>query len=206
MPAASDNPPVRRADAVPESGAGSIDPPVVSGALTRGQAAAALGVSKSTVRRMESTGALRPVAVVGGVRYFAPQDVEALAVRSHHAASVGDLAAVTFRRFNEGATLRDLVIELRQPPEVLRELRRQWSMDWEAGEKERRRQEAAARDEREAREHERLMRQYDRDAREAEKLAARAAEQEREAERLRVGAGGSGPGLNSGGRGGVGGT
>lgn len=158
--ATADEPPPTPPPAPPVPPA--LPPP--EGALTRGQAARRLGTDKSAIRRMEQRGDLKPCAVVGGVHYFTQADVDHLAVRARRTLAAGEIAAVAFRRFGEGATLRDLVVELRQPPEVLRALWREWTLDWEAGEVDRKRRERVAREEREAREVERINRSYDRES------------------------------------------
>ena len=119
---------------------------------TRAQVARRLGKSISTVRRLEGVD-LHPVRGPDGVNRFDPAEVEALARRTGAPGSAslapGVLAARVFKRLDEKATLHDLVIELEQPPQVLRALYREWQLGFEDGEKQRRLREQAARGERE---------------------------------------------------------
>lgn|SRR3990167_1222936 len=160
--------------------------------LTRAEAANRLGVDKRTVCRYEQRGTLHGTIGPDGVYRLDSREVEVLAIRMGakpteppSPPNPGKLAAVAFHRFAEGATLRDLVAELEQPPEVLRELHRQWTMDWEAGEKERRRTERERRDERESREVAAINKSYDAMARRQDKEIAEANRlQEETAEKL----------------------
>ena len=109
--------------------------------LTRAQVAQRLGISISSVRRLEG-GALHPLKDASGVYRFAAAEVEAArASRKSRPRPLtdGELAAVAFRRFDEGTTLRALVIEFRQPPIVFRRLFREWTTSFEEGERQRRR-------------------------------------------------------------------
>jgi DNA-binding transcriptional MerR regulator len=118
-------------------------------ALTRDDVAKRLGVSVSTVRRLEGT-RLHPVIDDKGVRRFKASDVERLAKelqaeqRSPRNAqqavmraaemSKGELAALVFERLEQRHSLSEIVIALRVPPEDVRELYHTWLVGLWAGE------------------------------------------------------------------------
>lgn len=83
--------------------------------LTRAQAARRLGVSVSTIRRMEGDD-LQPV-LIAGTHDFHSQHVERMA-----SSSGGELAARVFDAFERGSHPVDLVIELKLPPERIEAL------------------------------------------------------------------------------------
>jgi hypothetical protein len=94
--------------------------------LTRGRAAALLGVSPSTVRRLEGR-ALRPIVRADGVHVFNAEEVQAVAksrAASGASLSAGEVAARACELFRHGKGAVDVVIALRQPFEVVLELRR----------------------------------------------------------------------------------
>jgi DNA-binding transcriptional MerR regulator len=118
-------------------------------ALTRDDVAKRLGVSISTVRRLEGT-RLHPAIDDKSVRRFKASDVERLAKEleaeqrsprnSQQAAvraaemSKGELAALVFERLEQRHSLSEIVIALRVPPEDVRELYHTWLVGLWAGE------------------------------------------------------------------------
>ncbi len=143
-------------DAVFEQGAGW------QGELTRREVAKRLGVSVSTVRRMEGV-ELHPIQDHQGIWRFAEDEVRKAAKsrrpgRSRYArAQDGPIAARVFKAFAAGHTLREIVIEHEVHPAVVRDLYAHWLVRLEDGEEERR--DAATRREelREQRELSRLL-------------------------------------------------
>jgi DNA-binding transcriptional MerR regulator len=117
--------------------------------LTRDDVAERLGVSVSTVRRLEGS-RLHPVITDKGVRRFKPADVEQLAAalaaeqntpRNVEKAAVraveltkGELAALVFERLEQRHSLAEIVIALRVPPNDVRELYHAWLVGLWAGE------------------------------------------------------------------------
>ena len=117
--------------------------------LTRDDVAKRLGVSVSTVRRLEGS-KLHPLVTANGVRRFKPDDVERLAAalaanqntpRTADKAAVrapelpkGELAALVFERLEQRNSLAEIVIALRVPPEEVRELYHAWLVGLWAGE------------------------------------------------------------------------
>lgn len=87
--------------------------------MTRSQAARRLGVSLSTVRRMEGA-ELVPVQI-DGKHLFRRTDID-LFVR----ADEGQLAAEAFAAFESGKSAVEVVIELRLPPEKVEALQAAW--------------------------------------------------------------------------------
>lgn len=118
-------------------------------ALTRDDVAKRLGVSISTVRRLEGT-RLHPSIDDKSVRRFKASDVERLAKELEaeqrsprnaqqavvRAAEVpkGELAALVFERLEQRHSLSEIVIALRVPPEDVRELYHTWLVGLWAGE------------------------------------------------------------------------
>lgn len=101
------------------------------GYLTRRQVARRLGLSLSTVRRMEG-GELTPIIDERGVRYFEATEIQAVFIRvrrrkpnSEHAD--GTLAAAAFRLFQSGADVVAVVKELREAPERIEALFAHWA-------------------------------------------------------------------------------
>jgi hypothetical protein len=109
--------------------------------------AAQLGVSVSTVRRMEFD-ALQPVADERGVWHFDPAEVARLApvssrkpsgdgsaartrsadpAESRARAREGRVAARVFQMFARHWTLPQIVVATKQPPEHVRQLYHEWS-------------------------------------------------------------------------------
>ena len=114
------------------------------GQLTRGQVAARLGVSVSTVRRLEGT-RLRPKIDADDVRWFDEKEVASLAAELANVAlkrkgpaakaadafarhSPGELAALVFERLEQRQSLPEIVIGLRVAPDVARGLFDQWCL------------------------------------------------------------------------------
>lgn len=124
--------------------------------LTRGQVAQRLGVSVSTVRRMEFH-QLHPVRSLDGKWRFDPAEVDAMerrtngvrpaalttgaearhAIESHDRSRRGRLAARLFRVLERRLSLPQIVATTAQPPEVVRALYHEWSTSLEEGEWER---------------------------------------------------------------------
>ncbi|MBA3461241.1 MAG: helix-turn-helix domain-containing protein, partial [Deltaproteobacteria bacterium] len=118
-------------------------------ALTRDDVAKRLGVSISTVRRLEGT-RLHPSIDDKSVRRFKASDVERLAreleaeqrsPRNAQQAVVraaempkGELAALVFERLEQRHSLSEIVIALRVPPEDVRDLYHTWLVGLWAGE------------------------------------------------------------------------
>ncbi len=118
-------------------------------ALTRDDVAKRLGVSISTVRRLEGT-RLHPQIDDKSVRRFKASDVERLAKELEaeqrsprnaqqavvRAAEVpkGELAALVFEKLEQRHSLSEIVIALRVPPEDVRELYHTWLVGLWAGE------------------------------------------------------------------------
>src|SRR5580658_4118087 len=122
--------------------------------LTRDQAAARLGKSRSVVQKLQASGYLHPV-LRNGVSLFALNEVDILArpgrrpapwlaghVRTRaklaHAASgarrtEGQEAAHVFRLLEQGLSLRQIVIQARVPPHRVRALHREWTRSLDHG-------------------------------------------------------------------------
>jgi hypothetical protein len=121
--------------------------------LTRKQVADRLGVSVSKVRTLEGK-SLNPIKI-DGVHYFERAEVDAAALsmgrkRAAHMTE-GEVAAAVFRLIDNGKELREIVIELEQPPSTVRALYREWLDDFDAGEQRLRQSELEAKREREER-------------------------------------------------------
>jgi hypothetical protein len=112
--------------------------------LTRAQVAERLGISTSSVRRLEWD-KLQPLQDERGVHRFDPAEVDALAPRRRPPVSAslagirgrhkeGRLAADVFKMFARRLTLPQIVVATRQPPEVIRELYREWCTSLEEAE------------------------------------------------------------------------
>jgi hypothetical protein len=101
------------------------------GKLTRSAAAAALRVSVTTVRRWEGA-LLHPERGPDGVHFFDLAEIEALARQRPmeddrpKSTTAGEIAAAAFALFKRGVDARDVVIELEQPPEVIKKLQAEW--------------------------------------------------------------------------------
>jgi hypothetical protein len=98
--------------------------------LRRTEAARLLGVSKSTLRRMEGT-ALTPVVGPKNVHLFQEEEVRAIVVtrRAHVGAQTtsGDVAADAFALFDAGVDVVDAVKQLRVSPDVIEGLYERWA-------------------------------------------------------------------------------
>jgi hypothetical protein len=112
--------------------------------LTRSQVADQLGVSISTVRRLEGV-RLHPEIGPGNTRLFDPTEVAAVATALRRSAppapeptasaiSRGELAARVFERLEQRHSLSEIVVELRVAPDAVRELFHQWRVGLEQGE------------------------------------------------------------------------
>jgi hypothetical protein len=140
---------VPKRDVSPRSTAKQAQDELKLAALTRDDVATRLGVSISTVRRLEGT-RLHPVIDDKNVRRFKASDVERLAKELEseqrsprnaqhavvHAAEIskGELAALVFERLEQRHSLAEIVIALRVPPEDVRELYHTWLVGLCAGE------------------------------------------------------------------------
>lgn len=117
-----------------------------SARLTRGQVAARLDISVSTVRRYEGN-RLHPTVDEHDVRWFDENEVAALAAemvnkapakqtgrtptsaaRATEQRSVGELAALVFERLEQRQSLAEIVIGLRVEPDTVRALFEQWCL------------------------------------------------------------------------------
>lgn len=98
--------------------------------LGRAQAARLLGVSKSTLRRMEGA-SLEPVLGPRNVRLFHEEQIQSLLVtrRSEVAGGRpdGELAAETFELFDAGVHPVDVVKKLRVDPDLIESLHQRWA-------------------------------------------------------------------------------
>ncbi|MCX5748070.1 MAG: helix-turn-helix transcriptional regulator [Proteobacteria bacterium] len=130
--------------------------------LTRGQVAARLNISVSTVRRFEGS-RLNPTIGADDVRRFDEKEVVALAAELANAAVMkvkatsgapaptsasrdpGELAALAFERLEQRQSLAELVIGLRITPEIARAFFDQWSVGLAEGQFRMRREPSVAR-------------------------------------------------------------
>ena len=97
--------------------------------LTRGEVAKRLNVSIATVRRMEGV-TLHPTKDETGAHRFDPREVATVAsTRSTRATASGEIAARACELFREGKGVTDVVIELRQPFDVVQPLFRAFVED-----------------------------------------------------------------------------
>ena len=109
--------------------------PMPAGRLRRTEVARRLGVSLSTLRRMEGT-RLHPATGPDGVHLFDEAEVEAAVVtyrgiRARSAASLkpsdGEVAAAAFELFDNGTSLVDVVKHLQVAPDRVSALHRAWA-------------------------------------------------------------------------------
>jgi hypothetical protein len=101
-----------------------------SGRLTRSKAARRLGVSVTTLRRMEGD-LLHPEKGPGGVHLFDVSEVEAAFVKVRSSrqgtfAADGEIAAEVFALLDDGLNPVDVVRRMRVSPEVVEHLQTQW--------------------------------------------------------------------------------
>jgi hypothetical protein len=119
--------------------------------LTRAQVARRLGISLSSVRRMEGE-RLHPTVGADGVRRFDPAEVASVASdliervpasgkRRHGtsdagspAVAPGELAARVFECLEERQSLAEIVVGLRVAPDVVRKLHHEWLVGLVEGE------------------------------------------------------------------------
>jgi hypothetical protein len=102
--------------------------------LTRTEAAHELGVSVSTVRRLERS-RLHPVTGPDGSHVFDAEEVRTLArerADSRVPLSAGELAARACELFRESKGVVDVVIALRQPFDIVREWQRAYVAESES--------------------------------------------------------------------------
>ena len=98
--------------------------------MRRAEVAKRLGVSVSTVRRMEGK-ELQPVVGPRGVRYFSAAQVQTVTLSIEHEPVVdladdGDVAADVFTLFDDGQGPVAVVKELRLPPSTVEALHVHW--------------------------------------------------------------------------------
>jgi hypothetical protein len=112
-------------------------PPDTSTWLTRNDAASALRRSVTTIATYERQGKLHPQHVYRpdsrGIEHrvavYDPKELVKLRrAEAHLPASrePGEVAASSFELFNRGMTIREVVIELREPPEHVQQLHESW--------------------------------------------------------------------------------
>jgi predicted DNA-binding transcriptional regulator AlpA len=98
--------------------------------LRRAEVARLLGVSKSTLRRMEGT-TLKPLVGPRNERLFLEEEVRAVVVTRRagvaHQTDVGEIAAEAFTRFDAGGDVVDVVKALRVAPELVESLHDHWA-------------------------------------------------------------------------------
>lgn len=95
--------------------------------LLRSQVAAYLDWPKGTVEKHEGK-ELHPWQDDKGVWRFDPEEVAELCreIKHHPEKKSGTQAAELFRRFSEGMTLQEIVMEMEIDPDVVRKYRRDW--------------------------------------------------------------------------------
>jgi len=97
--------------------------------LRRGEVAELAGISKSQVRRLEGT-VLHPQVGPKGVRFFAEEEVRTLVSKRRTIGAerhAGDVAAEVFQSLDAGVEPKDIVIQLRIAPGLVRDLCAQWA-------------------------------------------------------------------------------
>ena len=102
--------------------------------MTREQGSDFLGVSIQTLRNYERRGRLHPQYVYRRDGYgierrvtaYDPEEIKKLPRGGRTQRLNGDLAARVFELFNQGRSLRDIVIELRESPNTIKELYTLW--------------------------------------------------------------------------------
>ena len=116
--------------------------------LTRRDVAARLGISTSSVRRLEDDLLLRPLPDERGTWRFDADEVDGLRGRlpirprgpkttsfeEREAARAGRLAAKVFRLFARNLSLVQIVVLTKQPPERIRALYHEWVTSLEQAE------------------------------------------------------------------------
>jgi hypothetical protein len=141
--------PVPKLDVLARSSVKKPKDDLKSAAHTRDGVAKRLGVSVSTVRRLEGS-KLHPLIDDNGVRRFRASDVEryaneleaeqrtprnsAQAVVRAAQLSKGEIAGLVFERLEQRHSLAEIVIALRVPPEDVRDLYHTWLVGLWAGE------------------------------------------------------------------------
>lgn len=104
---------------------------VPNGSLTRSKVARRLGVSVTTLRRMEGT-LLHPQTGEGGVRMFDADEVEAAVIRVRRRErpeepETGAVAAEVFTLFDDGVHPVDVIKKLLLAPNVVESLHTRWT-------------------------------------------------------------------------------
>lgn len=109
--------------------------PVPDGKLTRAEVARRLGVSRTTLRRLEGK-SLHPSEGPGGIRFFEEREVEAFQITYRHSRSSasrredeqtsGDHAAEAFEHFDRGSSTVEVVKALRLHPDHVVALHDAW--------------------------------------------------------------------------------
>jgi hypothetical protein len=111
--------------------------PDLTGWISRWEAAEALGVTENTIINWERKGHLKPILVVkadrGGAEraqwLYKPAELAAMPRSNRFARRIrseGEVAARAFELFNEGKTIREIVIALREEPSKIETLKEQW--------------------------------------------------------------------------------
>lgn len=105
---------------------------VPSGSLTRSKVAERLGVSLTTLRRMEGK-QLHPQTGPGGVRLFDSMEVESVSVKMRKTGDPdrameeeGEMAAEALGLFDEGLNPVDVVIRTKFLPQTVQQIHRWW--------------------------------------------------------------------------------
>jgi DNA-binding transcriptional MerR regulator len=102
---------------------GTMARPLKNGQWRRARVARELGISIARVRALEAAGALKPTIDKDGAVLYDPRAVRAFAKKRPPRVLVqGELASKVFRMIKDGFPLRDIVIELKLPPETVRKL------------------------------------------------------------------------------------
>lgn len=112
--------------------------PDTSGWLTRNQSADLLKMSVTTIANYERRGKLHPRyayradsrGIEHHVAVYDPEELTRLprSALYHHPATrePGEIAARAFELFNQGVSIRDVLIELRETPDRVHELHERW--------------------------------------------------------------------------------
>lgn len=115
----------------------------INGWMTRNEAAGFLRRSLTMIGIYERQGKLHPQyleradsrGVTHRVAVYDPKEVMQLrqpGVHAEVARDLGMIASQAFELFNQGKTFRDVVIELKEPVELIRQLRESWMDDGNA--------------------------------------------------------------------------
>jgi DNA-binding transcriptional MerR regulator len=97
--------------------------PIKKGFWLRARVARELGVHITRVRQLEKAGRLKPAIDKDGVRLYDPRAVRAFVKQRPPRVLVqGELASKVFRMLDDGHSLKQIVIDLKLPPETVRKL------------------------------------------------------------------------------------